>query len=180
MLVFSDTMSYVIRLGGKLITPEITTDIWESAYSRFLALADELEKNHGGDRSAALKELLDFCGQNPIMRQLTEPLLNMEVGLDHFLSGPNRPRDLTQLTLPDDPNERLAFTYQLLLRINSKLFALSSSAIAGQDIYLSIIDGIHRKFVVTLICEMKIRLERISRVAQRNHHLGLHDLNIIR
>ncbi len=163
-----------------MINQEISKESWESTYGRFTAFADVLENIQGGDRSAALKELLDFCGQNPIMRLLSEPLLDMEVGLDHFLSGPNRPRDLTQLTLPDDPNERLAFTYQLLLRINSKLFALSSSAIAGQDIYLSIINGIHRKFVLPFTAEMKVRLERISRVAQRQQHLGLHDLKIIR
>jgi len=163
-----------------MINQEISKETWESTFGRFLAFADELEKTHGGDKSVALKDLLDFCAHNPIMRQITGSLLNMEVGLDHFLSGPNRPRDLTRLTLPDDPNERLAFTYQLLLRINSKLFALSSSAIAGQDIYLSIIDGIYRKFVVPFITEMKTRLERISRLAQRNLHLGLHDLNIIR
>jgi hypothetical protein len=173
-------MSYVTALGDRVINQEISKEAWESTYSRFAACAGVLEDNQDGDRSAALKELLDYCGQNPIMRLLTEPLLDMEVGLDHFLSGPNRPRDLTLLTLPDDPNERLAFTYQLLLRINSKLFALSSSAIAGQDIYLSIIDGIHRKFVIPFIAELKIRLEKISRVAQRQQHLGLHDLTIIR
>ncbi len=173
-------MSYVTASGDRVIKQEIPKEAWESTYSRFAVLAGVLEDNQDGDRSAALKDLLDYCGQNPIMRLLTEPLLDMEVGLDHFLSSPNRPRDLTQLALPDDPNERLAFTYQLLLRINSKLFALSSSAIAGQDIYLSIIDSIHRKFVLPFIAEMKIRLERISRVAQRNQHLGLHDLNIIR
>lgn len=173
-------MSYVIKSRGKVINQEISAEIWETTYNRFLTLTLQLESNLDGNQSAALKDLLDYCIQNPIMRLLTEPLLEMEVGMDHFLAGPNRPRDLTKLALPDDPNERLAFTYQLLLRINSKLFALSSSAIAGQDIYLSIIDGIYRKFVVTFVAEMKTRLERIDRLAQRNHYLGLHDLKIIR
>jgi hypothetical protein len=163
-----------------MATSEITCDFWETTYRGFIALADELENCPGSDQSAALKQLLDYCAQNPVMRYITEPLLNMEVGLDHFLSGPNRPRDLTQLALPDDPNERLAFIYQFLQRIHSKLFALSSSAIAGQDLYLSIIEGIHRKFVFPFLSEMKMRLERINRKAQRSNHLALVDLNIIR
>jgi hypothetical protein len=158
----------------------ITCELWQSTYGGYLMLADALENCTNSEQSVTLKQLLDFCAHNPVMRFITEPLLNKEVGLDHFLSGPNRPRDLTQLALPDDPNERLAFTYQLLFRIHGKLFALSSSAIAGQDIYLSIILGIHRKFVIPFLAEMKTRLERIDRKAQKSRHLALSDLNIIR
>ena len=52
-LVFLITMSYVIKSRGKVINQEISAEIWETTYNRFLTLTLQLESNLDGNQSAA-------------------------------------------------------------------------------------------------------------------------------
>lgn len=110
-----------------------------------------------------LKELLEFCENHPIMMHITEPLFNKEVGVNYQLDPSRRPYNLSDIPLPDALEERLPFIYQVLLRIGPRFVSLGASGLAGQEVFLGMVQDTHNHYARELLDTMIMRMDRLIR-----------------